>query len=555
MKRFVNAREAIVTEAIDGLLASSHGDIARLDGYPHIKVVVRNDWDKRKVAVISGGGAGHEPAHAGFVGPGVLTGAVCGEIFASPSVDAVLACILAVTGEPGCLLVVKNYTGDRLNFGLAAEKAKRLGIAVELVVVADDVALPGAARPRGIAGTLFVHKVAGHLAESGHPLSTVKRAAEDAAASIRSLGVSFSTCTVPGQQPESRLGPRDAELGMGIHGEPGAAVIEAGTAHEIVGLMVDRLCRDERPAHCNYGMLVNNLGAVPPIEMGVIVNEVLGSVLGPRIELLFGPAPLMTSLDMNGFSLSLIELNAERREALLAPVGPRAWVPGVRMRAPRVLPLPRSAHAIAFQGSDDPVAAAVLRGVCRVLMDSEAELNRLDAKVGDGDTGSTFATAARSVLASLDAAQLPLAEPDRLCLAIGERLGTTMGGSSGVLLSILFTAAGAEMARTRRWAAALEAGVHAVRRYGGAAAGDRTMLDALLPAVAALERDGIVAAAEAAEHGAEATAAMTKAQAGRSSYVDATHLQGVRDPGAAAVAHGFRAAAKALERARVEESA
>src|SRR4029079_4962073 len=104
---------------------------------------------------------------------------------------------------------------------------------------------PGAARPRGIAGTLFVHKIAGHFAESGHPLSSVKRAAEDAAASIRSLGVSFSTCTVPGQQPESRLGPRDAELGMGIHGEPGAAVIEAGTAHEIVGLMVDRLCRDE----------------------------------------------------------------------------------------------------------------------------------------------------------------------------------------------------------------------------------------------------------------------------------------------------------------------
>ena len=142
MQRFLNSRDTIVTEAIDGLLSSSGGkSLARLDGYPHIKVVVRKDWDKSKVAVVSGGGAGHEPAHAGFVGAGMLTGAVSGEIFASPSVDAVLACIMAVTGAPGCLLIVKNYTGDRLNFGLAAEKAKRLGYAVEMVIVSDDIAL------------------------------------------------------------------------------------------------------------------------------------------------------------------------------------------------------------------------------------------------------------------------------------------------------------------------------------------------------------------------------------------------------------------------------
>src|SRR5437016_9243567 len=178
MKRFLNARETIVTEAIDGLLSSSGGKLARLDGYPHVKVVVRRNWDKRKVAVVSGGGAGHEPAHAGFVGAGMLTGAVSGEIFASPSVDAVLACIMAVTGEPGCLLIVKNYTGDRLNFGLAAEKAKRLGYTVEMVIVADDVALPASLQPRGIAGTLFVHKIAGYLAESGHALAKVKQGAQ-----------------------------------------------------------------------------------------------------------------------------------------------------------------------------------------------------------------------------------------------------------------------------------------------------------------------------------------------------------------------------------------
>ena len=128
MAQFINAKEDLVTQAIDGVLAASDGMLSRLDGYPHIKVVFRTDWDKSKVALVSGGGSGHEPAHAGFVGQGMLTAAVCGEVFASPSVEAVLAGILAVTGDAGCLLIVKNYTGDRLNFGLAAERAKPLGV-------------------------------------------------------------------------------------------------------------------------------------------------------------------------------------------------------------------------------------------------------------------------------------------------------------------------------------------------------------------------------------------------------------------------------------------
>ena len=140
--QFINAKEDLVREAIDGLLACSSGALKRLDGYPHIKVVHCARFNQKKVALISGGGSGHEPAHAGFVGPGMLAAAVCGDVFASPSVDAVLAGILAVTGDAGCLLIVKNYTGDRLNFGLAAERARALGLKVEMVVVADDVALP-----------------------------------------------------------------------------------------------------------------------------------------------------------------------------------------------------------------------------------------------------------------------------------------------------------------------------------------------------------------------------------------------------------------------------
>ena len=152
MKQFINTKETLVTEAIDGALRTAGGRLARLDGYPHIKVVVRTDWDKSKVALVSGGGSGHEPSHAGFVGQGMLTAAVCGDVFASPSVDAVLAGILAVTGEAGCLLIVKNYTGDRLNFGLAAERARAFGLRVNMVVVDDDVALPDLPQARGVAG-------------------------------------------------------------------------------------------------------------------------------------------------------------------------------------------------------------------------------------------------------------------------------------------------------------------------------------------------------------------------------------------------------------------
>src|SRR5215207_6304965 len=222
MTHLINARDAIVTEALDGAVLASGGGLERLDGYPSIKVAIRADRDPSKVAVISGGGSGHEPAHVGFVGRGMLTAAVCGEIFASPSVDAVLAAILSVTGPAGCLLVVKNYTGDRLSFGLAAERARAMGLRVEMVIVADDIALPDAVRPRGVAGTLFVHKVAGQLARSGAPLDVVKDGAERVAASVRSLGVSLSSCSIPGVPSEARIGPDEMEIGLGIHGEPGA---------------------------------------------------------------------------------------------------------------------------------------------------------------------------------------------------------------------------------------------------------------------------------------------------------------------------------------------
>ncbi|MEI6801493.1 MAG: dihydroxyacetone kinase subunit DhaK, partial [Pseudomonadota bacterium] len=205
MQQFMNGKDTLVTQAIDGLLRTSGGALARLDGYPHIKVVVRSDWDKGKVALVSGGGSGHEPSHAGFVGKGMLTAAVCGDVFASPTVDAVLAGILAVTGKAGCLLIVKNYTGDRLNFGLAAERARAFGLKVSMVIVDDDIALPHLPQARGVAGTLFVHKIAGALAEQGADLDTVTTAARSVIDGAVSIGMSLDTCTVPGSPKEDRI--------------------------------------------------------------------------------------------------------------------------------------------------------------------------------------------------------------------------------------------------------------------------------------------------------------------------------------------------------------
>ena len=328
MKHFFNRRDTIVMEAIDGLLrTAASGNLARIDAYPDIKVVLRSDWDKSKVALVSGGGAGHEPSHAGFVGSGMLTAAVSGEIFASPSSEAVLTAIRAVTGPAGCLLIVKNYTGDRLNFGLAAEKARAEGLQVEMVIVADDIALPELPQPRGVAGTLFVHKIAGHLSEAGKDLATIADLARRVAADTASLGMSLSSCSIPGQNHEERLGEGEGELGLGIHGEPGVERIGVLSATELVSIMAGRLAVHLDPG-ARYAVLINNLGAVPSLEMTLIANAVLNSALAAQIELTIGPGPLMTALNMNGFSLSLLKLDAERTSALLAA----GWSPRVDSR-------------------------------------------------------------------------------------------------------------------------------------------------------------------------------------------------------------------------------
>jgi len=534
MKQFINNKEDMVTDAINGTIAASGGKLARLDGYPHIRVVVRSDWDKSKVALVSGGGSGHEPAHAGFVGAGMLTAAVCGDVFASPSADAVLAGILAVTGPAGCLLIVKNYTGDRLNFGLAAERARAFGHKVSMVILDDDVALPDLPQARGLAGTLFVHKIAGAMAENGASLEECTKAAKRVIKNSRSIGMSLDTCTVPGSPKENRIPEGMAELGLGIHGEAGVEQVVSSGAKDAVAKVVEKLA--PTMADAPHAVLINNLGGASVLEMSILTQDLFSSDISDRITHIVGPSAMMTALDMHGFSISVVELTQDDDALLSQPVDVIGW-PGCNPRTPtKVLPLPDGLSPIRAPSSPHAATKAFLTTCCKILIASEADLNALDAKSGDGDTGSTLATAANALIEAMD--KLPLADHTQLYRAIGLELSQTMGGSSGVLLAIFFAAAGDASASGRPMRAALQAGLERMRQVGGANPGDRTMVDALAPALDALDT-GLTSAANAARKGADYTATLTTAKAGRATYINAEQLEGHIDPGAEAVARLF----------------
>jgi dihydroxyacetone kinase len=540
---FFNDRKQLVNDAIEGMVISApHGNLVRLDIDPAIRIVARADWDKSRVAVISGGGSGHEPAHAGFVGKGMLTAAVCGDLFASPSVDAVLNAIVAVTGDRGCLLIVKNYTGDRLNFGLAAEKAKRYGLKVEMVIVADDIALPDNKQPRGIAGTALVHKIAGYAAEQGRSLSEVLHIAQQACDNVWSLGLAMESCNLPGSEEDDRIQRGQVELGLGIHGEPGASTVDSHNSKQLIDTLVKplkELADDDRVA-----VLINNLGGVSALEMALLTKELAHSSLKDQIAYLIGPAPLVSSLDMKGFSLSVLRLNETFEKALCADVQTVGWqkpVPFAPMKTQRHSPV---YNQLEIDPSENAQVNALVSAATQKLIGLENRLNALDAKVGDGDTGSTFAEGAREIASLLEQGKLPLNNTAQLLQLVGERLATVMGGSSGVLMSIFFTAAGQAVHDDKPLPEALLRGLKQMKHYGGAELGDRTLIDALQPALEALRDHGLDAAAAAAKTGSEKTATMQKAGAGRSSYVNSQNLEGVQDPGAVAIAEVFAALSK-----------
>lgn len=538
-KIFFNEKETIVDDAINGLLATNkHNNLMKLNLGENIRVISRKEIDKNKVSIISGGGSGHEPAHAGFVGKGMLTAAVCGDIFASPSIDAVLNAILSVSGKAGCLLVVKNYTGDCLNFGLAAERAKKMGIPVEVVIVKEDIAIENAIQPRGLAGTLFVHKVAGYYAEQGASLEKVKEMAEECNKRIATIGVAITNCRIPGVDYTDRIKEGEAELGLGIHGEPGISLLKYTQAKELSKNLMEKLekynSKDKK-----YAILINNLGGISPLEMNLITNDIFKEKFFNSCDYFMGPNAYMTSIDMKGFSISSIQLTEDILVALQSKVEVESWTGITPKRVIENEKLKKFTTYIEYTASKNENVKEILEAICHAIINSETELNRLDSLVGDGDTGSTFKSGANEILNYSENNDLPLNNIGVLFEVIGEKLAVVMGGSSGVLLSIFFTASGAEYEITKNIYKSLLKGLEQIKFFGGANIGDCTMIDALEPALLALEKYGIDKAIEEAKNGADSTSKMSKAKAGRSSYVNEENLNGVKDPGALAIENIF----------------
>ncbi len=538
-KIFFNKKETIVDDAINGLLATNkYNNLTKLNLGENIRVISRKDIDKNKVSIISGGGSGHEPAHAGFVGKGMLTAAVCGDIFASPSIDAILNAILSVSGKAGCLLVVKNYTGDRLNFGLAAERAKKMGIPVEVVIVKEDIAIENAAQPRGLAGTLFIHKVAGYYAEQGASLEEVKRMAEECNERIATIGVAITNCRIPGVDYTDRIKQGEAELGLGIHGEPGISLLKYIQAQELSRELMEKLekhnSKDEK-----YAILINNLGGISPLEMNLITNDIFKQNFFNSCDYFIGPDAYMTSIDMKGFSISSVQLTEDILVALKSEVEVESWTGIMPKRVIKAEPLQKFTTNIEYTATKNEDVKDILEAICRTIINSEMELNRLDSLVGDGDTGSTFKSGASEILNYSSKNNLPFDNLGVLFEVIGEKLAVVMGGSSGVLLSIFFTASGVEYEATKDLYKSLLKGLEQMKFFGGANIGDCTMIDALEPALLTLEKYGIDKAIEEAKIGADSTSKMLKAKAGRSSYVNEENLNGVKDPGALAIENIF----------------
>ena len=564
MKKLINAVDDVVPQMLQGAALTTPG-LTLLDG----SVVLRSDAaaqrDKGVVAILSGGGAGHEPAHAGYVGPGMLSGAVVGDVFTSPSTDAVLDAIRAVGGPAGVLLIVKNYTGDRLNFGLAAEIARSEGIPVEMVVVADDVALSadGAhAGRRGLAGTVLVHKVAGAAADEGLPLADVAAAAAAVADRVGTMGVALSSCTVPAAgRPGFDLGADEIEWGLGIHGEPGVERTSVQPADAIVDRLLGQVLGDRGiGAGSRVALLVNNLGGTPPMEMSIVARAAVARLrsAGVTVERAW-VGTFMTALEMAGCSLSLLPVDDAVLARLDAPTTAPAW-PAAHVGRVADEVAAAAPPAVEHDAGHTPLAAdapmrAVIADVAGALSAAEPELTAMDAAVGDGDLGFSLDRAARALSGELD--RLPGGHPATTLRAMSATVRRVVGGTSGPLYAVLLLRAAAALEDTTdpgpdAWAAAFTAGVGGITDIGGAAPGDATMVDALVPAAEAFRAGvaagdwptALVSAVEAARAGTARTADLI-ARRGRASYVGERAV-GLVDPGAHAVVLWLAAVQRSL---------
>ncbi|CEO29122.1 dihydroxyacetone kinase subunit DhaK [Paraclostridium sordellii] len=570
MKKIINKPENVVMEMCNGI-AMAHPELEFIKKY---KVIKRKNIDKNKVSLISGGGSGHEPAHAGFVGKGMLDAAVCGDVFASPSQIQVYQSIKSTASDKGTLLIIKNYSGDMMNFKNAAYLASEDGIKVDYVRVEDDIAVEDSLYTvgrRGVAGTVFVHKIAGAAAELGKSLEDVKSIAQKAADNVRSLGFALTSCTVPAKgTPTFELGEDEIEFGVGIHGEPGIRREKMASADDLAKKMVDAILKDMNIVGNNeeVAILINGFGGTPLQELYLLNNSVYRelSKKNMKINRAF-VGNYMTSIDMEGASISILKLDDELKNLLSQVSDTPAFKVSGPVESVEYVDIYEDNKCtenatfevetnLDFSKIENNILTLdniiyIVDKMSEVIIKNEVPFCELDAHAGDGDFGMSVAKGFKQ----LKREWKEITSNEKL--SIGEFLNDCSmiimehcGGASGPIWGSAFRSAGKSIGNKKEinvkdFADMMKASVKGIQSTGersfgrGAVVGDKTLVDALVPCVNSWEtsaknndsfKEAFVKGAKEAVKGAKSTEQIV-ARMGRAGTVGERSL-GYPDAGA-----------------------
>ncbi|PEI88817.1 dihydroxyacetone kinase subunit DhaK [Bacillus pseudomycoides] len=582
MKKIINKPETLVMEMCNGMVMA-HPELELLKKY---KVIKKKEMNENKVTLISGGGSGHEPAHAGLVGKGMLDAAVCGDVFASPTQIQVYQAIKATASKKGTLLIIKNYSGDIMNFKNGAHLATEDGIQVEYVRVDDDIAVEDSLYTvgrRGVAGVVLVHKIAGAAAEEGMDLMQVKAVAEKAAVNVRTIGLALTSCTVPASgSPTFKLGEDEMEYGVGIHGEPGRKREKIATADELALRMTNDLVKDlGLDEDAEIAVLVNGFGGTPLQELYLFNNAVTRelSKRNIRINRTF-VGNYMTSIDMAGISLTVMKLDDELKTLLSKECNTPAFkVDGPIESVEYVDIAEHQEEKPVFFETETAEEHAIIKNevitlntmiylidkMSEVIIKNEVPFCELDTHAGDGDFGMSvakgFKQLKREWSSILDQERLNIGTFLDLCSMV---IMEHCGGASGPIWGGAFRAAGKAMEgkmelTVGEFAEMLQAALHGIQSIGersfgrGAEVGDKTLVDALVPCVNAWSESAAAGVdfktafekgAEAAVKGAEYTKEIV-ARMGRAGTVGERSL-GYPDAGAFALGVIFTELSRSL---------
>jgi triose/dihydroxyacetone kinase / FAD-AMP lyase (cyclizing) len=576
MGQFVNDVNACVTEALEGVALGSFGNLVLVRDRNVILLNPEKHRNRSQVAIVCGGGSGHEPAHSSFVNHEMLSAAICGDVFASPSVGAIVDGIrtLVTNGEQSpkaILLIIKNYTGDIINFGMASEILSSEGILLKKLIVADDVSLSEIRDRRGVAGTVLVYKIAGAFAsqqqscnsDAQQQLDEVYEVADKVNKNIHSMGCALSSCHRPDGYMIFTLPEGEMEIGVGIHGERGVLRTPVQSSDEIVAVLIDKIlaAKEQEDISSSNSMrmvlLTNNLGSVSGLEMGVVHRKAISYLEEKGYEVSRAYCgTYMTCLDMRGISLTLLTVVDDRLLDLLDVGGTdfsrTNWKPdsgyspsssSIYIEASRSPDSDFDAGSSNINKTVDQEFMSIIEKVCRAGVDARGILNSLDGECGDGDAGDTLATACSAILDNLQ--YFSVNDVNLAFIRIARCLTNSVGGTSGPLYAVFFIRAAKafnshsnsnDWKNSTNWIDAIYKGISGIEELGGCARGDRTLLDGLYPVFDALKSQSsegkieMECLVQVAKDGAENTRKL-EAHAGRARYVEGKGV-GKVDPGA-----------------------